>query len=193
MSVSNLLLAVENLRTQQSLTGSSAKVLPKSDTFLPSKWQGKIPQLGPFIDLNGIQWSASRSSSGAIARDRGQGAANVANVSPGAFEIIKSIDAASAKMAAAMQSGDLLNVFVMFLKAGSVVKGRETPDLPYYGYVFQNALVTRHETVFSPGELFATERIQFSYPSTEIWYTPQKDDGQPGPQVQVSMNFQMSA
>ncbi len=191
MALSNVIVAIENVRTQHSLTGESARGLPPKDSFLPSKLQGKVPSLAPFIDITGLVWSVSRSSSGAIARD---GASRVtANASPGAFEIVKGIDAASASLAAALQSGDPLNVYVMMLKSGAKVKDRQSPDIPYYVYSFEGAYVTSYETLMGPGELSAQERIKFSYQSTDICYTPQRHDGQPDKQTSVSMVFHRGA
>jgi type VI secretion system Hcp family effector len=191
MAVSDVIVAIENVRTQQAITGESSRRLPTADTFLPSKLQTKVPSFAPFIDIDGLVWSVSRGSSGAIVKDN---AGRVtANASPGAFEIIKAVDAASAKLAIALQSGDPLNIYVMMLKSGTNIKGRESPDLPYYVYSFENAHVTSYETVLTPGEVGAKERIKFSYQSTDICYTPQRHDGQPGAQVSVNMVFHRSA
>lgn len=186
MTQSNILLAIDNSRTAP-LTGDSTKVILAKDNFLPSSAQSRVPALAPFIDLTGMQWSASRTNSGAIAGD-GRGSLT-SNVSPGPLEIFKQLDAATPKLTAAMKSGDKLDIYLMFLKAGVGVKGRDTSDIPYFGYILREALIISQEVSAKPDELDAEEKVLISYTTLETWYTPQKQDGQPGSQLAVQMQF----
>jgi|GEM_PF-3661782 len=187
MAQSNILLAIQNTVKGTALTGDSTKVIPEKDSFLPPSAQGIVPNLKPFIELTGMQWSASRTSSGAIAAD-GSGK-TTSNVSPGPLELFKQLDAATPKLASALKSGDKLEVYLMFLKAGVGVKGRETTDIPFFGYILKDALIISQEISAKPDELNAQERVLISYTTLETWYTPQKNDGQPGPQSNVQMKF----
>ena len=187
MAQSNLLLGIYNCKNGTALTGDSTKVIPPKDSFLPSSAQSRGPELAPLIELTGMRWSASRTSSGAIARDGGGKPTN--NVSPGPLEIFKQLDAATPKLASALRHGHKLEVYLMFLKAGIGVKGRETTDLPYYGYILSDALITSQDIYAKPEELHAEERVIISYTKIDIWYTPQKNDGQPSGQLGTQMEF----
>jgi type VI protein secretion system component Hcp len=180
MSVSNIVLAMENLRTNQKLTGDS--LLESPHRMLSTAFSSRIPGLAPFIDVIGLRWSAE-SNSTAVAGSSQRGSESNIIVSPAPLILTKRLDSASAKLAAAMGSGDPHAAILFMMKAGTV------PPLPFYGYSMQGVRVTKQEVIIAPGELEAVEQVTLSYDAIGMWFIPQGSDGQPQPQIIANFRF----
>jgi type VI protein secretion system component Hcp len=184
MSVSNIVLAMENLRTNQKLTGDS--MVDSPHRMLSASFASRIPGLAPFIDITGVRWSAE-SNSTAVAGSSARGSETNIIVSPAPLVLTKQIDSASGKLAAALGSGDPHAAILIMMKAGTV------PPLPYYGYSLQGVRVTKQEVVIMPGELQPVEQVTLSYDALGVWFIPQGSDGQPQPQINANFRFHSSS